>query len=827
MRKHTRITDRGTRTFLLGIVWVVCLWIGSNLCSKAWAADVPYTNMAGTDSVDATFFRKWYHRSDLPYYLEALSDHTIYETMTTGQWWLPERITFAIDGLPCTANRYYIDGMRADDRFQPGSTYYMPNMQQYNLRMDIHRAQMYWNRDTTARNYVQATYNFGQVGNGAPALGTTEIINITHRSAVQSADEYKHITERRHQLGAGTVDAGFTFHDGKGNPYYQHLYAAYGQRVITKENQQGIMVDDPLYTAPYYKVQADGYLPIGANKGGRQVGYRLNFSGRSDAGSENLYNYNEIYDLKSYVGSVFLREKYLTTGLTWETNVTHHNDRSFSKNIIDQDGESFAPWVADGNTHILSWAVNYEQPVLPWLTAFVDAYNSIVHFRPEATLFNNTIYLQSPVDSVSTPLYQYEWTSHAYTGGLLENTVGLKAHYAPVSWFTLTGHADFTLDAILLRNKSKVNPNVQAGVGLDFHPCKWFEAGLSADYNRLPYTMDYLRYFSDDYMNADIYYAGTNHLFATTGGRYHSYKKNLRQTSYIEVNIPIRFHFEDKRGGRHEIVLQNNYKKYFDVWHTYYDGEAEDYGYYQQEEYGDNYLNVFYQNAGAKYYEVGYTPTFGSNGLLNTPYFFSQLTRYTYTGRKVMVSLSWQSMQAAGYTGLGNGANSNTLGVLSETTANPNTTNVVKNQSGEHPGVGRLDLDKGYVARFYLSYNICKWVQAGLTLKWTDGKPFTAYRYFQNDGQVAILPYESRGTNPTDGNFGSRHGAWYMCDLHAQATWTVKDIGMRLKVECYNMWDFCNDLAEFAFVQDIPQANRSSIILNVPTGILATYSIDF
>lgn len=802
--------------------WLVIGWLVVVLCQTAQAEDMTYTNMAGTDSVPAEFFRKWYHRSDLPYYLEALNDHTIYETMTIGQWWLPERITFAIDGLPCTMNRYYIDGMRADDRFQPGSTLYMPNMQQYNLNMDIHRAQMFFERDTAAHDYVQATYNVGQVGNGAPAAGTAAIINISHRTAMQSADTYKHITDRRHQIGAGTMDAAYTFRDKEGNGYRQHLYAAYGQRLITKEDQQGLMLDAPLYAAPYYKVQADGYFPIKPNRHIRQLGYRLNFSGRSDAGSEYLYNYNEVYDLKNYSGSVYLKRDYLTTGLTWETNVTHHTDREFSKNIIDQDGESFAPWVADGKTHILSWAVNYHQPLLPWLSVFADTYNSLVHFRPEVSNFTNSIYLQSPVMSSPTDLYRYEWSSSTFTGGLLENTVGLKALYAPVQWFALSGHADFTLDALLLRNKSKVSPNVQAGASLDFHPCSWFEAGLSADYNRLPYNTEYLRYFSDDYMNADIYFAGTDDLFATTGGRYHSYKKRLRQTSYIEVNIPIRFLFKDKHGGRHEIALQNNYKKFFDVWHTYFAGENEQYGYYRQE----NGLNIFYQTPGEKFFEVGYTEPFGSNGLLNSPYFFSQLTRYTYVGRKVMVSIGWQSMQAAGYTGLGNGANSNTMGVLSETTANPNTTNIVRNQDGQYPGVSRMDLDKGYVARFYMSYNICKWVQAGLTLKWTDGKPFTAYRYYLHDRQVAVLPYDSRGTNPTDGNFGTRHGAWYMCDLHVQATWNVKDIGMRLNVECYNMWDFCNDLAEFAFTQDIPYADRASIILNVPTGILATYTID-
>ena len=199
-----------------------------------------------------------------------------------------------------------------------------------------------------------------------------------------------------------------------------------------------------------------------------------------------------------------------------------------------------------------------------------------------------------------------------------------------------------------------------------------------------------------------------------------------------------------------------------------------------------------------------------------------------------MVSLSWQSMQAAGYTGLGNGANSNTMGVLSETTANPNTTNVVRNPNGKYPGVSRMDLDKGFVARFYLAYNICQWVQAGFTFKWTDGKPFTASRYYQNEqmvnekmvNEVAILPLDSRGTNPTDGNFGSRHGAVFNCDLHLQGKWQVKDLSMCLNVECYNIWDFCHDLCEMAFVQDIPYASRASMILTVPTGILATYTIE-
>lgn len=780
------------------------------------ALETSHTAMDGNDSVPAEFFRTWYHRSDLIYYLEALNDHTVVEMEAVGQWWIPDRLSVAIAGLPCTMNTYTINGMRVDDRFAPGNTVFVQNMQQYNLLLNTHIGRMEFTLDSLAEDYATVSYNFGQVGNGEPGLGTKAIFNITHRSPMESADTYKHVTARRHQAGVGSVDAGYTFHDKAGNAYRQHLYGIFGRRLITCENERALITEAPFYSADYYKVQADGVLPFRPNKVFSCMGYRINFSGKEDGGSEYLFNYNEVFDCKNYTGQVYMQRPYLTTGLTWATNVVRHNGLEFSRNIIDQDGESFAPWVADGKTHELSWTVNYKQPVLDWLSVHVESHNSMLYFSPKTEQFTNRIYYRSPVADAATDLYRYEWRSKAFAGGILENKVGLDVAYSICPQLDLNAHLDVTLDALLLSGKSKVSPNWQAGFSLDIHPCKWFEAGVSMAHERIPYNADYLRYFSNDYMNADIYLAGTNTLIATSGGKYHHYQSKLQQTSFFELHIPIRFHF-----GRHEIVLQNQYRKFFHVWHTRYAGETTDYGYFDNKD----GLNVFFLSPGVKEYEVGYTDPFGNNFIMNTPYFFSQLTRYTYTGKKVVVSVSWQSMQAAGYTGLGNGANSNTMGVLSESTANPNTMNVVSNQSGQYAGVGRMDLDKGFVARFYLGYNICRWVQAGLTLKWTDGKPFTAYRYFTGNNQVAILPLSSRGTNPTDGNFGTRHCAIYNIDLHVRGQWMAKDVPMELNVECYNLWDFCHDLCEMAFTQDIPHANRASMIMGVPTGLLATLTV--
>jgi len=761
------------------------------------------TSMQGQDTVKAQFFREWYHRSDLVYYIEALNDHTIQELPSTGQWWISEPLSIAVEGIPCTANRYYVDGFRVDDRFQAGSMQYIMNMQHYDLRLNTHTAQWYLERDTTATDYVEVSYNFGQVGNGQPGAGTQAIFNIQHESPTQSADRFRHITARRHLKGMGTLDAAYTLHDKQGNSYRQHLYAAYGQRAITRQNQQGLISEDPFYTATFYKVQADGTCwsyPINPKY---QLGYRLNFSGRTDAGSEYLYNYNEVYNHRNYSGSLFFRHPLVTTGLTWNTNTVRHDSLSFSRNILDIDGESFEPWVPDGDTHELSWALTYHQTLLPWLSIRVDGYNSLEIFRPQTTTFSNELYMQSPVAEQPTALYRYEWHTRGFVGGLLENTAGLDVHLPLCRVLDFNAHLDATLDAILLSDKCKVSPNIQAGFNFDLHPCSWFEMGLSLDYYRLPYTINQLRFFSNDYLNGEIYYADTGEFKCLTGGNRHHYQDGLRQTTYLNFDLPIRFHAHDKQGGLHEVVLQQSYKKYFHTWFTQYtDGVA-----------GDDYT-------------VGYTPSFGSNWLLNSPYYFSQLTRYTYTGRKVMLSLSWQSMQAAGYAALGNGITGNTTGVLSESTANPNTQTVVENPSGTYPAVSRMDLDKGFVCRFYVAYNICRWVQMGLTIKWTDGKPFTAYQYEVCGQDVEIRPLTSRGTNPTDGNFGTRNCAKFNLDLHLQGQWQVHEVPMRLTLECYNFWDFCTDLAELAFAQDVLSSSRSSVIMDIPTGIRATFAVD-
>ncbi len=106
----------------------------------------------------------------------------------------------------------------------------------------------------------------------------------------------------------------------------------------------------------------DGHLPSG--RWLDRLGYLINFSGSDNYGADFYLNRNEVCKLNTYSASLYAKRRGLTTGLTWSTNSTRHDNLYYSRNIIDQDGESMEPWSSDGLTHELSWFVGYERKLL-------------------------------------------------------------------------------------------------------------------------------------------------------------------------------------------------------------------------------------------------------------------------------------------------------------------------------------------------------------------------------------------------------------------------------------------------------------------------------
>ncbi len=786
------------------------------LALTAITATLTASSQIYEDSVSAAFFRDFYHQGHLAHWLDALSDHTVYQGLHLGQWDESGQLMFTVDGNSFRWNRIYIDGFRADNRFTAGSSVYVPNMEHYNLRINNRGSILNFSLDTIFSQYAAVSYNRGNWG--GISRGSADIIHLFHGTGVDGAYDLQTINERQYIKNQGTVDvAYYTMSD-----YRQHIYASFGQLMLPNYDQNGLIRREPLYSANHYKIQLDGQLPCGQLF--QRAGYFINVSEKDNYGAEFYMNPDEVMNLSTFSASIYGANYCgLTTGLTVSVNDVSHNNLEFSRNIIDQDGESLEPWMPDGRTSEFTWALNYSKELLPWLKVKADGFNSLLIFKPDRETFSNNVYFQHMEQITATPLYRYDWTSRKFASGLIENKMGIEIRKNLSEKLNVSSEAALTIDGMLLDGKTKISPNIQAAVKLDFRPFKWLDMGLTLAHDRISYNIEDIRFMSNDYLNADVYYADSDRLFTTTGGSYHSYAKHLWQPGYFTVNIPVHLHF-----GKHEFAFLQTYKKFHHTWMAQFDGGADANGFTDADGY-------YFRNPGQRNYIIDYLPKskMGSNPLLNTPFYVTQNSRYTYRGENVMFSLSWQSMMGAGFSALGNGPTSNNIGTLSESTANPNTFSTIENADGKYPGVGRLDQDKAYICRIYLAHNINRHFQYGITGRWTDGQPFVYFNTATStdsngDTQMAVRPYCSRGINPTDGNFGCRESALFNIDLHARLSWTIMQRAMSLNVLCYNIYDFGNVYNEMCFPEGSEGKGERgpNMTLTIPRGVVATLKID-
>lgn len=795
------------------------------------------TSAAAEEVQDSACYRDY--APELVSYLQGANDYTIYQGNHQGRWADADGLIFSIGGHSYRQNRFWIDGIRIDNRFTPGSTLYTALYANHAMEVRTDDASLSFG-SKAADDYVRVTGNVGGAGGINPT--TVGIVHLFHGTG--SEDMYRpagtqdlgiNYKQRQHIRGAGTVDA--LFHSRRG----QHeVTGTFGQRMLPQYDQNGLLPDAPLFGANYYKLQAFGRM---STKGfWNHVGYLANISGKDDGFSEFYYNRDEQPRLATFSATAYAghagRGSELNTGLTWTSTLFRHDDVAFRRNIIDQDGESFEPWMPDGRMHELSWSVRFRKdlttnsPYRLWLEA--KGYNSLIAHVATSENWSNEVYMQPMETAVATPLYRYDWTARSFAGALLENEARLNvSHNGAGGRFDWGADLGVSLDGMLAGAGSRVTPVAVGRVYGHWRPTRWLSIKADLAHDRMTYNVDMLRFMSPRYMNADIRSAVDGSLQSQTGGAHHHYARGLWQPSFVSLDLPVTLRF-----GRHEIALIQGYKKFYHTWTVQYEGGAAANGYTvdvplsaeTQKAIGTKATSVpvYLLTPGEREYEVAYMPDglMGHGAFTDTPYWLSQQTRYTYHGRRVEASVGWQSMIGAGYCGLGNGPAVNTVGALTESLANPNAYVVIKNavvdgKKGRYPAAGRFDQDRAYIARLTLSYIINKHARIGAMGSWTDGQPFVYYFVHQS----AMVPAVSRGINPTDANFGCRESAIFHIDLNARFDWKMRGHAAELFVHSYNAYDFGNVLNEFCFPQPVREGRGHNMCLTIPRGFVASLKV--
>lgn len=795
----------------------------------------------GYDSVSAEWFRQWYQHGDLHHYLDNLCNYSTYQAEQSGQWAEMDPLIFSIHGNSYRWNKYYLGDFRIDSRLDDGSTLYHLDMTEHTLLLDYHRSALRFYVDSTRLNRVSLTGNAGGIGGVArSAVWVQELLHLSAIHRLHPDNNENPIRMRRHIIGSGGVESVFGI-EAFGKTYYQHVYGMYLRRVMPCMDYQGIY---GMREADNLQVQLDGEIPM-KSPALTSLNYILIARHRGDAYSELRYNDNEQAVVTQYNASLYAKKHFtsshrLTAGLTWEMNDVRHRELCFTRNLIDQDGEGFEPWYADGRTHSLSLAVDYRLPILPWLDFHIDSYNSLLHFDPTESVWHNDITYRTLNMPEQITLYRYDWTSRSFTGGLLENVFAFEAEHQPADWLRLRGSLAFSLDGILLRGKSVVTPCWEAQLALHFQPAKWFEADVVLGHYRTRYTYRDMQFLSDDYMNGIIRYTdGT--MLSTTGGAYHAIGKGLQQPAYFMLDIPFTFIVPTRRGSRHEFQVLSSVRKFYNTWTTRYADEASAATYTMpvtNAPYSDIPLSVHYMVPGERHYEVVPEPKYCQGHFFyNSPFVLTNDLKYTYTGRKTFVTISWQSYLINCLSALGNGVQQNDIGVLSESMANPNRFLCQKNMQQADPDIrrlGRADQDRGFIARIGFGWNITDNWGIAATAKFKDGTPFTNFgsALYNDNGhlQAAIWNANTRGTNTVDQHFGQRKDAYWGLDLRLRYRGAIKGLPIEAEIQCYNIWDFGNELVEYCFDYNKETAlqvpsRRYAMELSVPRGLQARVTI--
>lgn len=788
--------------------------------------DITISMLTGNDSVSSAFFRDQYLHNNFAHYLDNYSDLVTYQTETTGDFQLPDLQLFSISGNSYQWNKYYLNGFRVDNRFFPGNSYYTPDLYNHNLIIDSYDTQLLFESDLKIDNSFSFRYNIGGLGGISPL--TEELVNLYHPTASQRL--YKPIEYRRNMKQAGSVYLNYNIKSNKQN-YTQQLYVDFGTRNLVGFDFGGI---NSYYPEDFFRLQLNGALPLKVGELFDEINYLINTSSRQNLFTEVNFARNESAQYQNHQASIYgsatKDDLQYTTGITSSIHSLRHNDINFSRNLIDQDGEAFEPWYPDGSTLELSHSIFLKKQLKQHLSFEFDGYNSLLKFTPFVNDFIQSAY----VENINFPyhsLYAYKWSSKQFASGLFENSLRLNFDKQVNQNWQIIANADATLDGMVLKQKTMIKANWQAQLNFLYQPNNHFSLALNFGRKRIAFNYDHIRFFSNDYLNGEVNYwvdANNDKLFqsdemdellTTTGGLYHGIQNGLKQPAYFIFEFPLEYTL-----GKHKFSMFNTYKKYSNQWTVQFEGAAEDFGDFSQV----NYQPIYFLNNGPAYYEVQHYPEeyFSEATFLrmasNSPYYLSNTVKYAFNSEKITFSVAWTSYILTGVSALGNGPLQNNLGVLSESSANPNS---------RYKLIGRLDQDRALAARILLAYQINNEWKIALSGKFKDGQPFTNFNTAlqtneKNQQQLAIWNKRTKGINPFTHEFGSRDDAFFNTEIRISYSNRIGNMPFDIQLMAYNIYDFGTELVEYSFQPDETNS-RYAMELNIPRGLICTAKFYF
>jgi len=288
-----------------------------------------------------------------------------------------------------------------------------------------------------------------------------------------------------------------------------------------------------------------------------------------------------------------------------------------------------------------------------------------------------------------------------------------------------------------------------------------------------------------------------SNLFGYTGGKNHFLDPNFKN----QMKNSMLLLYSKKISRNFFFNFKAIYKKFLNNPWVRYDKE---YGSYQKV----NGVDLYVSNSTVENFVL-------TNSHFKKDPFYAQIL-LNFSGKvkdRWFFSFSFMGHMGMGYTTFGNGPNSNDIGIIDESMANPNSW---------INGYGRLDGDRGYVSKLYFGYYLSKKLFLGLSIKYRDGDPFAFLNSEYVNGQW-ILYYKTIQAEDERGIKGGPRED-YVSDISLKLSYSFKFLNKNalLSLSFFNVLDFGSEISEYVF----SGGERYSMEMQIPKSLRLSLSFE-
>ncbi len=775
------------------------------------------------------FFRNFYLEGNVENFLLETQSGVTYQLEATGGFSVPNPYVFAILGQSYLWNTYTYDGLRLDNKLISGDSLIHPQLTLVEQRINDSKSGLEWTFPKS-QSFLRLAFNRGSLGE--PIQGYAELIKKVSGEVAAPLRGNVFPSERKAILGEGALTGQVNYGE---NENYAGLFDIHlGERQLFDYKETGVK---SLVVESYER----GFF--GIKNRAWDWDFLFSFNVRNAAGME-FYQTQEESTKQGQFSFGFVknfqgREAHFSLGTTFSVKRELPNDTYFKRNLFDLDGEGLSPWKLIGGELQNSYSLSGEGLLFKGSWGEVswnfEGLESLITTSPLIRKIDHGLYFKTR-DLQAIPISILELSSKPTAWFEFENTAKLTwEKYLPGDWLLLKSEFGLSYDGALLSEKSFSRLGWQGRAKLSLFPKGQFHFDIDLSRRNVAFDGALIRTLASDYLSG-TYFAWNDYnqnlvvdanergqVMGSFGGASTRLASDFKQPSVLALQVPISFSFLKY----FNIYLDVNYRGYRDLpWLRYRGGNAWDYGTPQSIE--GYSKNVFVANEGYSSYEIAnYPNTFLSNGTslwpFAEPFYAGANFGLQSSGPWWHVQLSFEAFMTTGISGLGNGPEHNSVGLLSESTANPNTTT--------YYAMGRLDGDRGYQGSLLLSLRPFTFFDVTAQLRYRDGQPFAIYKQtvvtnVNGNRQVVVLPDGTRGDNIFNSDFGSREDSQWNLDVQTKFNFVIGRSTLSFFLQIYNLLDVARELQEFTLYQYETQ-KRYALELSIPRGIRLGFEYPF